>query len=144
MLQVVSPPTLDRSHSHMSPEMRKLDFLIERSIARMMGGLKGLGLPARTLLARMIEFGIRGAAQRGSSEVEDIPEDQRQFWKAFNIVCPTEIKKSFLFTVYTSPAPPRAHARRFGWSPDRTDRELRDIRRGLIVSLKTMGMRFDV
>lgn len=144
MLQAVSPETRDRSHSHMGPDVRKLDALAERSIARMMGGLRGLGFPRRTLLARMIEFGIRGAAQQGSGDVEDLPQDQQMFWRAFNIVCHTEIKKSFFLAVYTENLPPTAHARRFGWSKDRTNRELRELRRSMIVSLRTMGMRFDV
>lgn len=133
---------VDRSQNHMAAETKALDALAERAIARMMGGLKGLGLPAKTLLARMIEFGIAGAAQSGSREIEDVPADETLFWHAFNIVANTQIKKDFFFANYTSDAPMEQHARRFGWSVSNARDKLCDLRKGIIVSLKTQGMRF--
>lgn len=77
------------------------------------GVLDGLGWPARTLLARIIDQGIRGAAQDGSRLVE-ADETMEQVERAVLRLTPKE--RETIFRHYFYWQPPEVSARYCGMS----------------------------
>lgn len=73
LLQVKEPEavshkllTKEAMHEQPEPEMADADSALEHWAAWAKSALSSMGWPPRTLLARVIEYGVLGAAQRGS------------------------------------------------------------------------------
>lgn len=122
----------------MTPETLWIDRRLERAYAYAYEPLKGLGLPRKTLLARVIEMGPMGASQCGPVTPQDEPKDVRETRRCIGMLL--NIEQQVLLIEYTTYAPREVKARSVNMTDGRWKTVLHRSRRRVLDMLMGMGV----
>jgi DNA-directed RNA polymerase specialized sigma24 family protein len=139
-------PTAPCGKRRYTPGFEETDAALEAWARWARTGLAGLGWPARTLLARIIECGVRGAAQAGCLTVE-IDEAMEMVERA--VLRLSDLERQTICRHYLYWQPPEVSARYCGMSPNyfgvvlhRARRSIRDYLEGVKAARATQRLHY--
>lgn len=110
--------TIEALREHSEPELSDADAALEHWAAWAKSALSGVGWPPRTLLARIIECGVLGAAQRSSGSLlvvgSMIEYDELCAWVEAAVMRLTLAERNVVVRAYMHYESPEASARELG------------------------------
>jgi hypothetical protein len=113
-----TPLTVESLREHAEPELSDADAALSHWAAWAKSSLSGIGWPEKTLLARIIEFGVLGAAQRGSGTLlvvgSMVAYDELCAWVEAAVMRLTLTERNVVVRAYLHYETPEASARQLG------------------------------
>lgn len=128
LLTVREPETPERKtltaeslRERAEPELSDTDAALEHWAAWAKSALSGMGWPEKTLLARVIEYGVLGAAQRGSGTLlvvgTLVEYDELCAWVEASVMRLSLMERNVIVCTFMHYETPESSARRLGVSP---------------------------
>lgn len=127
--------TAESLRGRAEPELSDADAALEHWAAWAKSALSGMGWPAKTLLARVIEYGVLGAAQRGSGTLlvvgTMVEYDELCAWVEAAVMRLTLMERNVIARAYMHYETPEASARGLGVTPENFRQVLYRARRSV-------------